>query len=166
MNLDDLLHATLHDEHWALPVPLHTLDGVRRGRAARRRRTAVLVVATCGAVLAGGALSFAALPGSKAQLNQVASSGVPASSPAPGISPAFVPTSGRDWLLTSTQFATYNASHSHPSRPRVRARSPPPRRCRRSPRNCSSTCRPPASTERPFAGRTPTVASPGSPTST
>lgn len=116
MNLDDTLRDTLADDRWALPVRPDTLDRVRRGRAARRRRTA-LVSATAALTLAGaGAVVLTNLPqGSGTRLGTYASGGTPAGSPVPGISPPFLPDSGRDWLLTSAQWSTYSLSHTGPS---------------------------------------------------
>lgn len=115
MTLDDTLRDVLHDDRWALAVPPATMDAVRRGRAARRHRTAVAAVA-CGLAVAGGALAVVSLaPDHRASLATFAAGGAPAGQPVPGISPPFVPTSGRDWVLTHQQYTAYGQVHTHPS---------------------------------------------------
>lgn len=116
MNLDDLLHDTLHDDRFALPVPADTLEGVRRRRR-NRHRLAVAGTAVCALGLVGGAAVALAPGSSSTRLVPYAAGGggVPEGSPAPGITPAFVPTSGRDWLLDAAQWEAYDKSHSHPS---------------------------------------------------
>lgn len=125
MTLEDQLRDSLSsartDERWAVPVSPDALDRVRRLRRRRQRRTAVLSVAACAALAGGAVLVITALPGSRAQLGTSASGGVPEGSPAPGITPAWVPTSGRDWLLSNEDYAAFEASH-----PRGPAASPGP----------------------------------------
>ncbi len=119
MNLDDLLHDAVHDDRWALPVPPDALEGLRRGRALRRRQRAAACSVAAVLAVAGGAFAIvAAIPHHRVQLGTFAGSGgVPAGWPAPGITPAFVPTSGRDWLMTTAEYATYARTHTHPSPP-------------------------------------------------
>jgi hypothetical protein len=115
MNLDQLLHDALHDDRLALPVPAGTLDAVRRKRRTRQR-LAVAGTSVAALAVVGGAVSAATLlSSSSSTLSPYAAGGVPPGSPAPGITPAFVPESGRDWLLTDAEWQTYNASHTHPS---------------------------------------------------
>lgn len=115
MNLDQLLHDALHDDRLALPVPAETLDVVRRKRRARQRL--VITGASVAALaLAGGSVALVSLRSSSSStLSPYLEGGLPAGSPAPGITPAFVPGSGRDWLLTGPEYDAYRASHTHPS---------------------------------------------------
>jgi hypothetical protein len=109
MNLDDLLTEALHDERWALPVPADTLSSVRRLRRARRRRAVLLSTAASVAVLTGVAVAVAEVPGSSTdRVATYASS----AAVAPMISPAWTPTSGREWLLTNQEYDAFYASHT------------------------------------------------------
>jgi len=120
MNLEDsllenALRESLNDDRWALPVPPDSLPRLRRGRAARRRRTAVLTVTGCLALTAAGVAVATSLPHPSQRLGTYASGGNPPGSPVAGITPPFVPDSGRDWLLTSAQWAEFSRTHTHPS---------------------------------------------------
>lgn len=116
MNLDDSLRTTLQDDRWALPVPSDALERVRRGRARRRTRTAVLAGATCLAVVAAGVVVGVVVVGSRpdggARLGTFATDG---GSAVPGISPAWTPATGRDWLLTPAQEQEFYRTHTRPS---------------------------------------------------
>jgi hypothetical protein len=112
MNLDQMLTDALHDERLALPVPSDTLSLVRRRR---RRRQARLVAGTAAAsvTLVGAAVGTVSLLSSPASSLSPYSSG----GPVPGISPAFAPTSGRDWILSPDAWRTFRATHTEPSPP-------------------------------------------------
>lgn len=117
MNLDDQLRDALRDDRWALPVAPDTLSVVRRKRAKRQRTRAVGAVLVLGCAGFGGAALVirGAGAGPTVRLSPYAAAGVPPGSPAPGISPAFVPDSGRDWLLNRAQWQAYDGTHTHPS---------------------------------------------------
>jgi hypothetical protein len=114
MNLEQLLTDALHDDRLALPVPADTLEQVRRMRR-RRQRLTVAGTTVAAVALVGGAVGAASLLSSPSASVSSYSSPGPSDSPVPGITPAFVPASGRDWLMTDAQWRTYDASHTHPS---------------------------------------------------
>ncbi len=117
-DLGDLLRDTLHDERLALPVPAGTLDVVRRKRRHRQRLT-VAGTAVCALGLVGGALAATSLlrHPSASLSTRYAAGGVPEGSPVPSVSPAYVPSSGRSWILTPSEWATYRSAHTQPSPP-------------------------------------------------
>ena len=115
MNLDDLLRDTLADDRWALPVPVDTLSVVRRKRALRQRTRVVGAAVVLALTGIGGAALISPGSGPSAHLTPYAAGGLPEGSPAPGISPPFVPESGRDWLMNRSQWQAYDAMHTHPS---------------------------------------------------
>ena len=116
MNLDQLLTDALHDDRLALPVPADALQRVRRMRRRRQRLTVAAASAGTLALVGGGVAVVSTMASSSpAAVSSYASAGVPDGAPAPGITPAFVPASGRDWLLTDAQWKTYDATHTHPS---------------------------------------------------
>jgi hypothetical protein len=127
MNLDDLLRETLHDDRLALPVPAGTLDVVRRKRRTRQR-LAVAGTAVCALGLVGGVVASTSLRSSPASsLSPYADGGgVPEGSAVPSVSPAYVPTSGRSWILTPAEWATYRATHTQPSPPAGQSVVPSP----------------------------------------
>lgn len=113
--IDDLLRDTLTDDRWDLPVAPGALDRVRLAHARHRRRTAAATalggLALVGATVAGLSL----LPSHDDHLGTFAAGGDPAGSPAPGITPQWVPTHGHDWLLTSEAVDSFWAAHTRPS---------------------------------------------------
>lgn len=113
--IEDLLRDTLASPSWDLPVRPDALSELRRRRAVRRRRTAAAAalggLAVVGAVVGG----LSVLPQHHAELATYAAGGVPPGSPAPGISPAWAPQSGRDWLLTDQAWQDFVHSHTRPS---------------------------------------------------
>ncbi|HUR15173.1 MAG TPA: hypothetical protein VM097_11850 [Mycobacteriales bacterium] len=113
--IEDLLRDTLASPDWDLPVRPGAMEDLRRRRTTHRRRTAGAAalggLALVGAAVAGVTL----LPERGVELATYASGGVPAGSPAPGITPSWVPEHGRDWLLTSEQTEQFWAAHTHPS---------------------------------------------------
>lgn len=113
--IDDLLRDTLADDRWDLPVRPGVLEEVRRGRTARRRRTTVGTGLAGLALVAGAVGVVQVLPDRTEQLGTFAAGGTPAGSPVPGISPAWVPEHGRDWLLTPEQERQFYATHTRPS---------------------------------------------------
>lgn len=115
--LGDQLRDVLNDDVWSLPVRPDAFERVRKGRRAHRRRTLALSAAACVALLGGAVALVSFTSHHQASLQFADGQGVPEGSPAPGISPAFVPTGGRDWLLTSAQYASYSHAHTQPSSP-------------------------------------------------
>jgi len=113
--IEDLLRDTLTSADWELPVRPGAMEDLRRRRAAQRRRTAGAAalggLALVGAVAGGVAL----LPSHDVQLGTYAAGGVPAGSPAPGISPSWVPQTGRDWLLSQQDADAFWSAHTRPS---------------------------------------------------
>lgn len=113
--IEDLLRDTLTSGDWDLPVRPGALEDLRYRRAAHRRRTAAGAalggLALVGAVVAGVSL----LPDHQVQLATYAAGGVPAGSPAPGISPTWVPQTGRDWLLSQQDADAFWSAHTRPS---------------------------------------------------
>lgn len=128
-DLETLLSESLADDRWALPARLDiaSLRAAGRRRQARRRTaTATLAVAALLAG-AGGLLAVQREPdrlgyagsGPSAQPAPTTTP-VPGSRPAPhtpvpGITPAFSPTRGSDWLLTVDQARTFASVHVTPS---------------------------------------------------
>ncbi|MFN2540209.1 MAG: hypothetical protein ABR549_18935 [Mycobacteriales bacterium] len=117
MNLDQLLHDTLHDERLALPVPAGTLDAVRRKRRTRQRLAIAGASAGALSLVAVAVVATSALSSSSSTVAPYLGGGVPQGSPAPSITPAFVPQTGRDWLLTPAQWSAFQATHTRPSPP-------------------------------------------------
>jgi len=115
-DIDDLLRGSLHDDRWALPVPPAALDRVRQGHRARRRRKTA-VTATC-IVLAGGvAVSASNIGlGDRDRVDQFAASprGT-VTAPIPGISPAFTPATGREWILSLAELDEFIRTHTGPA---------------------------------------------------
>ena len=113
--IEDLLRDTLTSGDWDLPVRPGAMEDLRRRRVAHRRRTAGAAalggLALVGAVVAGVSL----LPSHDVQLATYAAGGVPAGSPAPSISPSWVPEHGRDWLLSNGDAEAFWAAHTRPS---------------------------------------------------
>jgi hypothetical protein len=113
--IEDLLRDTLNDDRWTLAADPAAMDRLRHAHAKHRRRTAgaaaVGSLALVGAAVAGVSL----LPSHEVQLATFAAGGVPAGSPAPGISPAWVPSTGDDWLLTTPQDDAFWTAHARPS---------------------------------------------------
>jgi hypothetical protein len=113
--IEDLLRDTLTSADWDVPVRPGALEDLRRRRTAHRRRTAGATalggLAVVGAVAAGVSL----LPSHQVQLATYAGGGVPAGSPAPGISPTWVPQTGRDWLLPPQDADAFWSAHTRPS---------------------------------------------------
>lgn len=113
MNIDALLREALTPEHLDLPVRAGFLSDVRMRRR-RRRIAGTGVAAGAIAVTALAGISLLQLSSPSSTLSTYASGGVPAGTPVPGISPEFIPQSGRDWLLTSADLAAFNAGHAVP----------------------------------------------------
>lgn len=113
--IEDLLRDALHAPDWDVPVRPGAMDDLRRRRRAHRRRTAgataVGGLALVGATVAGVTL----LPTHDVQLATYAAGGVPAGSPVPSITPAWVPEHGRDWLLSNADADAFWAAHTRPS---------------------------------------------------
>lgn len=113
--IEDLLRDTLHSPDWDVPVRPGAMDELRRRRRAHRLRTAgagaLGGLALVGATVAGVSL----LPSDGVQLATYAAGGVPAGSPAPGITPSWVPEHGRDWLLSREDADAFWAAHTRPS---------------------------------------------------
>jgi hypothetical protein len=112
MNLDDLLHDTLHDDRWALPVPADTLDRVRRSRRHRRQGFALAGSGLSVAAVVAGAALVGSLSGGRGASLVPYSDGLPAGSAAPMISPDWVPQSGADWLMTNAEYDAFYAGHT------------------------------------------------------
>lgn len=112
---DDLLRDTLSDDRWDLTARPELIDEVRRARSRRSRRRAASTAALAALVASGLVLGLHALPESDDQLATYAAGGVPAGSPAPGISPAWAPQRGRDWLLSTSEADAFWATHTRPS---------------------------------------------------
>ncbi len=117
--LDDLLSEALHDDRLALPVSPDTLSAVRRSRARRQRVRAVGAVGATGSLVLASVLVVQSVrPTTPSSSLRPAAGGPPASSPAtpassvPGISPAWMPNSGNDWLMTTAEYDAFEASHT------------------------------------------------------
>lgn len=112
--LDSLLRDAVHDERWALAVPADAMERIRRGHRTRRRRGIALAAAGC--LLACGGLATLVV-NLQNRTDQVASyaSSAPQPVAVAGITPAFAPLSGRDWLLTPRQHQDFIDTHSGPA---------------------------------------------------
>ncbi|MDP9181507.1 MAG: hypothetical protein M3P04_01860 [Actinomycetota bacterium] len=112
--IEDLLKDTLADDRWTVAVRPGALEDLRRRRSAHRRRTAGAAalggLALVGATVAGVTL----LPSNEVRLGTWAAGGVPEGSPAPSITPAWVPEHGRDWLLSNADADVFWAAHTRP----------------------------------------------------
>lgn len=111
-DLDELLRDALHDGRWTLAVPVDALPRVRHAHYVRRRRGLALAAAGCLIASAGTAALVANLRDNTTdQVGSYASS-APQPVAVAGISPAFMPVSGRDWLLTPRQHQDFIDTHS------------------------------------------------------
>lgn len=90
-------------------------DGLRRRHDRHRRFLATAGLGGVGCALAGVALVASALGHDGMSTLTVSTSPQPTASPVPSISPAFAPTSGRDWLPDQEQAAAFKATHPYPS---------------------------------------------------
>jgi hypothetical protein len=151
-NVEELLCDALHEAHtdprFALPPAPDALRRVRRRAHARRARTAAFAAAGVAVVGAGGGYAATQLGGGTTTHLQYAGSGPasgggsssgsttspsPASStqslsPVRGISPAWTPTSGTDWLMSRTELKQFLSTHRVPNPASYTASSGPPPR--------------------------------------
>ncbi len=137
-NVEELLSDALHEAHtdprFALPPAPDSLRRVRRRAHARRARTAAFVAAGVAVVGAGGGYAAAQIGGGTTTHLQYAGGGpasgggsssgsttspspapsTPPPSPVPGISPAWTPTSGADWLMSRAEYKKFASTHTAP----------------------------------------------------
>ncbi len=122
--LTSALREARTDARWAVPARPGMAHRVRRASQRRRRRTAVGGVVGAAVVLSGAVAGFASLPDPDRPGERVFAVGAPGApgapatklgAPVPGISPEFVPTSGRDWLLDDLELEQFAATHTTPS---------------------------------------------------
>jgi hypothetical protein len=113
--IEDLLRDTLTSPEWDLPVRPGAMADLRRRRRTHRRRTAGAAALGGLALVGAGVAGVSLLPSHQVQLGTYAAGGVPEGSPAPGISPAWVPQTGRDWLLSQADADAFWSAHTRPS---------------------------------------------------
>jgi hypothetical protein len=128
--VEELLAAALAgartDDRWAVASSPQALTRVRRAATRQRAHAAGLAVVGVTAAVSGAAFGLAALGhgGSDGAVVVPGNQG-PASS-VPGISPAWTPASGREWVLDKAAYDDFVASHSLPSSKPHTVRSPAP----------------------------------------
>ncbi|MCW2572639.1 MAG: hypothetical protein JWO88_2697 [Frankiales bacterium] len=117
---EELLAAALADARtdarWAIPAKAHTPTAVRRAATRQRTRNAGLALASLAAVGVGSAAATGAFGTSPNHAGlQYGNGATPAPSPVRGITPAWIPTSGADWVLVTKGYDAFVASHRLPS---------------------------------------------------
>jgi hypothetical protein len=129
--VEELLAAALvgarTDDRWAVAASPQALTRVRRAATRQRTRSAGLAVVGLTAAVSGATFGLAAL-GHGGSDGAVVIPGNPGAttSPAPGISPAWTPTSGRDWVLDKGAYDDFVATHTLPSDAPHNVQSPAP----------------------------------------
>jgi hypothetical protein len=131
---EELLAAALAgartDDRWALAAPPQALTRVRRAATRQRARSAGMAVVGLTAAVSGATFGLAALghggPDGAVVVPGTQGDPTAAPSPVPGISPAWTPTSGRDWVLDKGAYDAFVAAHTLPSSAPHDVQSPAP----------------------------------------
>jgi hypothetical protein len=132
--VEELLAAALAgartDDRWAVAASPQALTRVRRAAARQRTRTAGLAVMGVTAAVSGATFGLAAL-GHGGPDGAVVAPGNPgdptvASAPVAGISPAWTPARGGDWVLDRPADDEFVATHTLPSSAPHDVQSPAP----------------------------------------
>jgi hypothetical protein len=130
--IEELLRAALADartdDRWGIAAKAQTLTAVRRAAIRQRTRHAALGLAGIAAVSVGGTATLMAIGhgGDRVVLQPGDPGASPAPSPVAGISPAWTPTTGSEWLLDMDAYDAFVASHTLPSPAPHTVRSPAP----------------------------------------
>lgn len=120
--IEDRLRAALvqarTDDRLGVAARTTSVESVHRAGRTRRRRARAAAATAALVVLSTGTAVVVGASGGGAQTLGPASPAAPALpqvAPAPGITPAFVPRHGRDWLLTDPEAQAFEATHVLPS---------------------------------------------------
>lgn len=124
--LTDALGSARSDERWALSADLD-VRAVRRLAGRRRRRTAVATAAASVVVLGVVGVAAGALASGTRTVDRVGQVAAQApGQPVAGISPAWTPASGRDWLLSGAEYDRFAGGHTVVDHPTGQSRVPSP----------------------------------------